>query len=191
MHLLFGPAPTLADWEGRPPGATEPVPGCHRDRYARVVAVEAPGLPVPGGPFGRVAAALSVYDVFPPRIGQGVIRRPVQVGDTVGLLYRFAPGLTIFFASRVVDVFHEPCRSGFTYRTLRGHPELGEETFCVEKDAATGEVTASLASWSVPGHPLVRLLKPLARWMQRRANLAALDHLQFRSLSEPPGRLEA
>ena len=48
---------------------------------------------------------------------------------------------------RIDGVWH----TGFKYRTLTGHPELGEETFSVEKDLATGSVVAALRSWSRAG----------------------------------------
>jgi len=70
-------------------------------RYERVVATEPPGPPVGSGPHRRVAAAILAYDIFPPSVGRGVIARsPVEVGDTVGLRYRLAGGLEMFFASR-------------------------------------------------------------------------------------------
>jgi uncharacterized protein (UPF0548 family) len=88
----------------------------------------------------------------------------------------------MFVASRVVEVFDDATpigwRAGFTYRTLIGHAELGEETFAVEKDRTTGEVTASLTAWSRPGHWLTRLGYPYARWCQKHAGRSALVHLQ-------------
>ena len=76
-------------------------------------------------------------------------------------------------------------RAGFTFRTLRGHPELGEETFFVEKDAATGAVRVSLRSWSRPGLWLTRLVSPYARRVQVRACHAALDHLERTAKAAP------
>src|SRR5205807_7251921 len=73
-------------------------------------------------------------------------------------------------------------RAGFTFRTLRGHPELGEETFYVEKDAASGAVRVGLRSWSRPGLWLTRLMSPYTRWVQVRACHAALDHLEQTAL---------
>ena len=70
------------------------------------------------------------------------------------------------------------CRAGFTFRTLQGHPELGEETFFVEKDRASGAVRAGLRSWSRPGLWLTRLMSWFARRVQVRASRAALDHLE-------------
>jgi uncharacterized protein (UPF0548 family) len=88
----------------------------------------------------------------------------------------------VFFAARVLQTFDELrdglWRAGFTYRTLPGHPEIGQETFAVEKVPASGQVTASLRSWSRPGLWVTRLGYPLARLSQRIANRAALRQLQ-------------
>jgi len=83
-----------------------------------------------------------------------VIRRPVEAGDTVGARHLLSLGFSLFFASRVIETFDEPeerrWRTGFKYRTLVGHPTLGEETFCVEKDMASGEVRVALHTGLVP-----------------------------------------
>jgi len=106
----------------------------------------------------------------------------VQIDDTVGVLYRMVPGLCVFFAARVVDTFDGEIdglwRTGFTYRTLIGHPEYGQETFSVEKNLATGDVMVALRSWSRPGTWLARLTSPLVRLMQVRASRAALRHIE-------------
>jgi uncharacterized protein (UPF0548 family) len=122
------------------------------------------------------------YDIFPPSLATRIVRRaPVQVGDTVGLCYRLLPGVNMFIASRVIDVFDAPVagawRCGFTYRTLEGHAEIGEETFAVEKDMATGVVRASLTAWSRPGHWLTRVGYWYARWCQLHAGRSAIRYL--------------
>jgi uncharacterized protein (UPF0548 family) len=186
--------PDLARWEVLPDSAAValgPREGDCRDRFERVVAVEPPGEPLPGGPFRRVAAAILDYRVFPPALVEGVLRRkPVQAGDTVGILFHFLPGIDLFSAARVTETFAEfrdgLWQAGFTYRTLEGHPELGEETFSVEKHAVTGEVTAALRSWSRPGTFLTRVGRPVTRWYQVRANRAAVRHLQ-EIAGEAPG----
>lgn len=187
MQFLLGPPPLLEEWESRrlqPDVQGGPPPGAFRDRYEALVGREAPGPPEVDGPFRRSAHAIMGYEIFPTWVGGRALRRPVRVGDTVGLLYRFLPWVSLFFASRVVDVFDGPggagWRAGFTYRTLPGHPETGEETFAVEKDAETGEVRFSLDNWSRPGHPLTRLFLPLARLLQRRASHAALRQMAER-----------
>jgi uncharacterized protein (UPF0548 family) len=184
--LLPGQEPDLSTWAARdvPPAVLAgPRADDDRDRHARVVAREPPGDPLPDGPFRRAAAAISQYRIFSPRLITPVLARtPVGVGDTVGLTYRLLPGLRMFVACRIIGVFDRPMdtgwRAGFTYRTLAGHAELGEETFAVEKDRATGDVTVSLTSWSRPGHWLTRVGYWYARWCQRHAGRGALDQLE-------------
>jgi uncharacterized protein (UPF0548 family) len=117
-----------------------------------------------------------------------VIRRaPLEVGDTVGAHYVGFRVVRVFFASRVVDVFDGErdrdgwWRTGFTYRTLARHPELGEETFGVETELATGRVRVALRSWSRPGTWLTRALAPVLRRVQVAASHGALDHLAARA----------
>jgi uncharacterized protein (UPF0548 family) len=184
VDILVGPA-DLARWERRPiwPAVLAgPRPGDARDCFGREVAVEPPGPPVAGGAFERALTAILRYDVFPPELVQGVLRRtPVEPGDTVGIRYRGFPAVDLFFAARVIDRFEgerdRMWRGGFTYRTLVGHPELGEETFSAWKEPASGRVGVELRSWSRPGTRLARAAAPLVRRVQVAANRAALGHL--------------
>lgn len=181
----------LAAWASRPFAPTSELgPGAadHRDSYERVIGTESPGPPQPDGLHRRAATAILGYDIFPPSVGRGAIARsPVEVGDTVGLRYRLGLGLELFFASRVVARFDEQrgptWHTGFTYRTLTGHPELGEETFSVEKNLGTGEVQVALRSWSRHGILLTKLTASFARRTQVRSSRAALEHLEQLALS--------
>lgn len=164
-----------------------PGPRDNRDVYERVVALEASGEPEANGPFRRVADAILRYDIFPRWLVNGVLgHAPLETGDTVGICYHFVPGIDLFFAARVIERFDERAgqlwRTGFTYRTLRGHPELGEETFSVEKEWATGKVTVALRSWSRPGILLAWLGYPFTRLIQKLASREALNHLQRQAL---------
>jgi uncharacterized protein (UPF0548 family) len=176
--LVFG-SPRLDRWDGRPFHPTDRTPRDHADVYERDVLVEPPGDP--GAGYRRIADAILSYSIFPPGLVQGVLRDRIAPGDTVGVHYRGLRLVRLFFAARVIDVFdtHDDAwwRTGFTYRTLRGHPELGEETFSVEKEIATGRVRVALRSWSRPGTPLARLFAPLVRRMQVTASRRALEHL--------------
>jgi uncharacterized protein (UPF0548 family) len=193
LWRMFGQRPNLELWEKRPfaPGTEGgPRPGDRQDAYEREVSAEAPGAPEPDGPYRRAAAAILAFRVFPPRMVTPVLRRePVEVGDTVGICYHFAPGVDLFFAARVVRRFDELAdgtwRAGFTYRTVVGHPELGEETFSVEKEAATGRVVVALRSWSRPGNFLSRILAPLGRRWQVKASGAAADNLAAAARGRP------
>lgn len=69
---------------------------------------------------------------------------------------------------RVIDVVRDSTRVGFTYGTLPGHPEIGEEAFFVERDA-NGTVAASVTAFSKPGRWFTRWGGPVSRAVQRRA----------------------
>lgn len=189
MFLPWFLKENLAAWEGRPISpatAAGPQNYSFHDHHRRIVAVESPGLPVPGGPFERLADAIRNYNIFPARLGRGVLRGPVQVGDAVGLRYYLLPGLHIFFASRVYEVIDQPLRQGFSYETLAGHPEAGQETFSVTKDAQTGAIICELKAWSQLAPPWPRWLYPLTRPMQYGAGRAALDHFERLILETHP-----
>ncbi|HEV7557965.1 MAG TPA: DUF1990 family protein [Kofleriaceae bacterium] len=179
--LVFG-APHLDRWDNRAFSATVAGPTDRHDTYERDVADEPPGEPISRGPQRRVGAAILRYSIFPPEIVEAILRRPIEVGDTVGVHYRRFRVVRLFFAARVTEVFDGPdgewWRTGFTYRTLVGHPELGEETFSSEKQLATGRVRVALRSWSRPGTWLARWFAPIVRRMQVGASLHALDHLE-------------
>jgi uncharacterized protein (UPF0548 family) len=176
--LIFG-APRLERWDGC---AFHPMHATPRDRhdvYERDLAPEPPGEPGPR--FREIADAIRRYQIFPPTLVEGVLRRPVEPGDTVGIHYRGLRLVRLFFAARVIAIFDEAhdgwWRAGFTYRTLVGHPELGEETFAVEKELATGRMRVALRSWSRPGTWLARAFAPLVRALQVHGSRRALDHL--------------
>jgi uncharacterized protein (UPF0548 family) len=188
MQMIWsclGRKPRLEDWlnRGFPPTVEQgPRPNDRRDCLERIMAVESVGEPKPGGPHRRVARAIFAYEIFPPTLVSPVLlRAPVEVGDTIGILYHFMHGLDLFCGACVLECFDEPgdgvWHTGFKYRTLAGHPELGEETFSVEKDMATGAVVAAFRSWSRPGTWLTWLAAPYTRYAQVHANRAALAHL--------------
>lgn len=182
MDILLVGTPRLERWEGRAFHSMARRAGDRDDVYERELPAETPGPP--GERFRRVHAAIRAYAIFPPSLVAGVTRRPIEVGDTVGIHYRGFPLVRLFFAARVVDVFDgaDPAapgwwRAGFRYRTLVGHPELGEETFVVEKELATGRMRVALRSWSRPGTCLARTFSPIVRRAQVHASHRALDHL--------------
>lgn len=80
------------------------------------------------------------------------------------------------FRCRVVDVFAEPGRCGFTYGTLPGHLERGEETFTLER-LHDGRVLFLVDAKSQPARfpALRRLIDLPRRALIRRFYLRALD----------------
>lgn len=188
--LLPWQAHDLARWQARPLPELRAPDWAFRDHMSVTLAQEPPGPPLPQGPFERVERSIFGYRIFGPGIGLPVLAcEPLQLGDTVGLRYRFLPGLDLFFASRVIELFHrqgEPqLRSGFVYRTLPQHPETGEETFEVSKDLVTGEVRLTIHAWSHPGMWLAWLILPLGRAIQHRAARHARSFLS--QVANPSG----
>ncbi|MCE9574181.1 MAG: DUF1990 domain-containing protein [Deltaproteobacteria bacterium] len=180
MDILVVRRPRLDRWRDRPFVDVTRTGREHEDVYERDVGTEPPGGP--GPVFRTVQTSILRYSIFPPSLVAGVLdREPVAVGDAVGVHFVRFRIVRLFFAARVTDVFDRVdgdwARAGFTYRTLVGHPELGEETFSVEKHLATGRVRVALRSWSRPGTRLARLFAPIVRAMQVDASRRALDHL--------------
>ena len=75
-----------------------------------------------------------------------------------------AVGLNI--PCRVVNVVDEPDRQGFSYGSLPGHPEAGEESFLLER-GTEGAVTFTVSAYSRPASTLARLGGPATGWVQR------------------------
>jgi uncharacterized protein (UPF0548 family) len=184
---LLGDEPAAGAWESRALGpAVAPGDiGYAVDEHLGELAREAPGAPVPGGPFTLAASAIMRYRAFSPShlVGlRGDPDAPATVGETIRARYAFLTGMDLVFAARVIAVFDEANgsehRAGFTYRTLAGHPECGEETFEVRKELGTGRVFARISARSRPGTWLVRVLRPLARRRQLAAGRAAIANLQ-------------
>lgn len=178
-------SPDLGPWKDRPVHALAPrdlVPQPHHDLTEATLAVENEGEPVDGGPFERVEDSILRYRIFGPKIGTPITEcNQVEMGETVGLVYRFLPILSLFFASRVVDIFRreetaDGWRSGFIYRTLECHPELGEEIFEVTK-LKTGAVSLRIEAWSRPNLWYVKLFTPWSRYIQKRAARCAVEYL--------------
>ena len=81
------------------------------------------------------------------------------------MLGRFGP---ISVPCRVIYVVDEPDRRGFAYGTLPGHPETGEELFCVCHDPDTDAVDVQIVAfsrpalwWSRAGRPVTTLVQKL------------------------------
>lgn len=88
---------------------------------------------------------------------------PSDVGRTVVLALGRPIGLAI--PCRVVWTVDEPCRRGFGYGTLPGHPECGEESFILDLDD-DDSVWLTVTAFTRPGDTVVRVLSPVARAIQ-------------------------
>ena len=97
------------------------------------------------------------------RVAAGDI--PLVEGTVVVL--RLGPGpLALRIPCRVVEVVDEPGRRGFSYGTLPGHPESGEEQFLLE-ERADGSVMFTITAVSRAASTLARLGGPVSRAVQR------------------------
>lgn len=66
---------------------------------------------------------------------------------------------------RVVALFKEPNLFGFSYGTLPGHPEIGEESFVLQR--IDGATFFTVSAFSRPVDLLARLSGPIGRSVQR------------------------
>ena len=89
---------------------------------------------------------------------------PIRQGETLVLAVTL-PGMSAIAACRIVYVVDEVDRYGFAYGTLPAHPERGEESFLVQRDAG-GRIRFVVTAFSRPRHPLARLGSPIARQIQ-------------------------
>lgn len=109
-----------------------------------------------------------------------VVRASGRASEGVVVEMRLGLGpASIRIPCRVVDVVDEPDRHGFSYGTLPGHPECGEEEFVLERIPG-GSLRFTVSAFSRPATLLARLGGPatgvVQRWMTRRY-LAAPDRL--------------
>lgn len=140
--------------------------------------------------WARACAALKAWRMFPEDWTAIMPSdEPVRAGQTLTMLAR---GYGVWWLSgcRIVYVVEEagPVRRfGFAYGTLTTHVEQGEERFLVEM-LEDGSVWYDLRAFSKPRFWPVRLMKPLARRLQRRfvrESLAAMFAAAQGGAAEP------
>ncbi len=89
----------------------------------------------------------------------------IRTGATV-VVALGTPIVALAAPCRIVGVIDGPTRWGFAYGTLPGHPENGEEAFVVSM-SPDQVVRFEIQAFSRPGGPLVRLVGPIGRGIQR------------------------
>ena len=146
--------------------ARQPLPdGYHHVRVSRSLGVV---------DLDEVAEILMTWKVQ-ERAGARRVAGAERVALGVDVTFRF---LLQTIPCRVVEVVDEPDRRGLAYGTLPGHPETGEERFVVERDPASGEVTATITAFSNPALWRTRLAGPVGRVLQRAMTHRYLKALQ-------------
>lgn len=89
-----------------------------------------------------------------------------RIREGTVVVLRLGPGpLSLRIPCRVVDVVETDREVSFTYGTLPGHPERGEERFALHR-ADDGTVTMVVTAFSKPGSLLARLGGPATRAFQ-------------------------
>ncbi len=127
-------------------------------------------------------------DFFPsPMIRLFTLACPISSGQIVVAVYQFPCGGGWFsMPARVTAVFDDVAttaageihRGGFTYGTLHGHLEAGEEQFLVQHHTVSDEVSFTITAISRPLWWPVWLAWPLARWEQARFRRLALARMR-------------
>ncbi|MDQ0676946.1 uncharacterized protein (UPF0548 family) [Arthrobacter pascens] len=90
---------------------------------------------------------------------------PVSPGDRVVVTAHLF-GFTVVVPVEVVAVVQEPDRSGFSYRTMPGHPVCGEEAFIVHRYGDEVHLTIRSLTRTASEQPW-RVLYPLLLMAQR------------------------
>lgn len=160
------------------------------DEYRREVELAAPTYPQPGDyrtlerrrTVGRgerdLGAGADVIRAWQMHTAAGVevASVPIAVGQTV-VMSTSMLGMWLVFGCRITDVTDTDDVFGFTYVTLPGHPEQGEETFVVSLEP-DGDVVATIRARSRPAMLLGRLAGPIGRRLQQRYAESYVDAIQ-------------
>jgi uncharacterized protein (UPF0548 family) len=184
-----------ARWAAEEPsGSLEDLETSTLARYSAFI--RGTGYESPPQTFDRAADLLRSYRLFPPEVIESTVCTPdARIAPGAVVVQRsFVGPLAVESAVRVDAVEDELTfagrRAAFSVVTLRGHPLRGAETVALLMHE-TGRIELHFTSASRPAGLLARLGGPFTRWMQVRANRAALAY--FRSLvadtgprAEPP-----
>lgn len=120
----------------------------------------------------------SVVEVVPPET--------IECEQIVGVLF-YGLGVWSSNPARIIRVHdfenENVTQYGFTYATLPGHVEQGEERFLLNWNRETDEVWYELDAVSRPNHMLAWIAYPYARWQQARFRKQSCASMQ-RSVNE-------
>jgi uncharacterized protein (UPF0548 family) len=125
--------------------------------------------------FERAALGLRTWVAH---VGAGLRVYPLETLEpnaTVIVMTSFGP-LQMVAPCRIVSVFKEPDVFGFSYGTLPGHPEVGEECFVLER--IDGGTFFTVSAFSRPTDLVARLSGPVGRRVQREVTQGYVDALR-------------
>jgi uncharacterized protein (UPF0548 family) len=176
--------------------------GWHVDDYCQPLPGEAPGPPVPGGPWTVMCRLMRDYEFADPKIVRAVYHSDTPLEDRTMLLEARFYGLRFHLGVRVGGVVDavktvegRPVQVwGWNYRTLQGHLEMGQMDYQAWKWCDTGTVEFRIHVVSraarIP-NPLIRLGFALfGRRMQKKFARRALARMHALVLDEVGGRRE-
>ena len=165
--------------------------GWNIDRYEAKLETEPPGEPLPNGAFAAAKSAIHLYQFPDPNLISAVFDPKKDLHDRDMLMFARFAGLTFEFGVRVTSVIDgleknqrdEQLRVwGYSYRTLKGHFEVGEIRFEVTKNLITGEVRFRINAYSKPDripNLLYRVgFKVFARPLQRYFAVSSIKRLK-------------
>lgn len=111
-------------------------------------------------------AFLFAYDIFPPAIltffGEWQLEgREMREDDVIVQQAQIPPGwgVRLIFGVRVLRVYRDERRAGFSYGTLAGHPETGTNEFSFS--ISDGGIAAAVHTVASPALALARLFAPV------------------------------
>ncbi len=128
------------------------------DKYDAILAVEPQGPPLVNGPFEVVKDAIGRYQFPDPDLIRAWFDPNIELAKRNMLMQAQFIGFKFYFGVRVTSVIDEEVPSaggtekrwGYSYRTLKGHFEIGEIRFIVSKNLTSGEVTFHVDAYSKP-----------------------------------------
>lgn len=163
VRRLAALTPAAPTYDGPPALDGAPPPGYRLTEVTRVVGQGAAALE-------RIGTALRRWQVH-RGAGLDVVGAPrADVGARASSLVRL--GLVLVAAPCLVTAVHDDVDvRGFSYVTLPGHPEQGEEAFLARLDA-DGAVRLQVRAIWRPAGVLPRLTLPATVVLQRRATKA-------------------
>jgi uncharacterized protein (UPF0548 family) len=134
-----------------------------------------------GGPadFNRAAKGLSQWEAHRGAGASIIPPDPVSKGATILVVMALGP-LQMIAPCRIIDVSETEHEFRFTYGTLPGHPERGEESFSVER--RSDGTYFGIVAFSRPQELTTRLSGPIGRGIQKlvtgRYLTALADYVQ-------------
>ncbi len=165
--------------------------GWHIDEYSIGLPSEAPGSPVPNGPWETAKQIMLNYEFPDPSLVTGIFVPDGPLKDRIMIIRARFMVFTFLFGVRVSEVIDEQRDSGkrgkaqvwgYSYSTLAGHFEMGEITFELWKFLESGEIEFRIHAYSktnfIP-NPFYRLgFRIWGRGLQRRFGHTALERMQ-------------